>query len=754
MPLIHICGKLRSSSDSALGCGYGTFPASPNSTEWPGMMSVGPEGSRGQQEDSNFDPAAGTRNEVSGMVIGTSVQARDIKGGIHVHQPVLRLPPPNQLPPAAWLTGRAADVAAMHAGRENRVIVLTGPPGAGKTALAVNWGHAVRGDFPDGALFADLHGYAPDEPASASEMLARFLRSLGVDPRQVPSDLAELTGMYRSLMIDKRMLVVLDDALTAAQVSPLLPPSPESVAVVTSRLRLGGLAARGARVIQLDGLDAEAALELLARTMGDERVLTQPHAARELVELCAGLPLALCVSGARLAARSRWPVSEMVEAMAHERERLAALAMEDDLPVHTALNVSYRALPAESARMYRLMGLFPGTHFDSAVAAATAAVPRSAAKRLLGVLTDANLLDDAVGSQYRFHDLTRLHAREVAERVEPQSARDEAIRRMLDWFLARAAAASRTVMPYRTDVAPDIRYPPAEPARFAGPSGALGWLDRELPNVIAAARLALNERLWAVPWQLADALWPLFVYRGRHAERLELDRLGLEAARGSGDTLGQAKMLYKIGRSVMDIGQLDQAQDFFEQALNAWRGLGQRDRVAGSLRRLGFVAMARGRPDDAIGWFARALAEYQELADPRHIALTLTDLGDALTETGRTEEAVSALTEAGSLLAGSPDPYNQARVLARLGRAHERAGRLELAAGYLDRALRAMREIGSARGEGEALLSLGDLAFHAGNLDQARTRYAEAQRLLVSLGSLDEARVRMRLARFDPPEQH
>jgi tetratricopeptide (TPR) repeat protein len=715
-------------------------------------MSVGPEGPQRRREDDSRDPA-GTRNQVGGVVFGTSLQARDIKGGLHVHQPAVRLPPPNQLPPSGRLTGRAADAAAMDTARESRIILLTGPPGVGKTALAVNWGHAVRGDFPDGTLFADLHGYAPDGPASASDVLARFLRALAVDPRQVPPDLAELTGIYRSIMIDKRMLVVLDDALTAAQVLPLLSSSPESVAVVTSRLRLGGLAARGARVIQLGRLNPEAALELLARTMGEERILAQPHAARELVELCARLPLAICVAGARLAARSRWPVSEMVDAMAHERERLAALTMEDDLPVHSALRVSYIALPVDAARMYRLMGLFPGTHFDSAVAAATAAVPRARARHLLGMLTDANLLDDAAGGQYRFHDLTRLHARETAEREESSSARAEAIRRMLDWLLTATADACRTVLPYRSDVAPDCRFPPAEPVRFAGPSGALDWLDRELPNVIAAARLAVSERLWLVPRQLADAMWPLFVYRGRYAERLELDRLGLDAAREDDDAVGVAKMLYKLGRSVMDIGRLDQAQDYFEQALGAWRELGQRDRAAGSLRRLGFVAMARTRTDDAIGWFTQALGEYRELSDARHIALTLTDLGDALTEAGRADEAIDALGEAGSLLVNSADPYNQARVTVRLGRAHERAGRLDTAAGQLDQALRAMREIGSVRGEAEALLSLGDLAFQAGNRDEARIRYAAAQQLMISLGALDEALVRIRLARLDPPGQ-
>jgi tetratricopeptide (TPR) repeat protein len=721
------------------------------------MLSGEPRGPDDQGREEGFDVSGETWNDVGGMVYGPSIQARDIRGDVHVHQttPAPRpnlLPPPSQLPPPTPLTGRDVDLRAMDVARPSRVILITGQPGVGKTALAIGWAHTVRAEFPDGVLYADLRGHAADGPAGASEVLGRFLRALGIDTRQVPADLPELAGLYRTLVSDKQMLVVLDDALTSAQVIPLLPANPASVSIVTSRQRLSGLAARGARVIQVGGLDADAALELLGRTIGDERARAEPHATRELVELCARVPLALCIAGARLAARSRWPVSEMVAAMAHERERLAALSMEDSMAVRGALDISYRALPAGGARMYRLMSLFPGTHFDSRFAAATATLPRTEAKRLLGVVTDANLLDDVADGQYRFHDLTRLHAREMAEQEEPAAAREDAIRRMLDWFLAAAGGASLAVTPYRDgELTLDISCPPAEPLRFASSGEALEWLDRELPNVLAAARLAASRRQWNATWQLADAMWPVFLYRGHNAERLEFDRLGLDGAVESGDAMGEAKMLYKIGGSLTSVGRLDEAEAHLVRALSAWQRLGQRDRVAGSLRRLGFVAMARRRPDDAVAWFSRALSGYQELADTRHIALTRIDLGDAFIETGRTAEAIASLEEADSLLADARDPNNQARVLTRLGRAHERSGRLDAAAGYLNQALRAARGIGFARGEAEILVSLGDLALHKKDFEEARDRYGQAQRLLISVGSPEEARVRDRLARLDQP---
>jgi tetratricopeptide (TPR) repeat protein len=701
---------------------------------------------------------ARTRNELGGTVYGPSIMARDIRGDVHVHNLTPPAPPPPGLPPSqlpqpVQLTGRTRDLEKMATARASRVIVVTGQPGVGKTSLAIQWGHQVRGDFPDGVLYADLHGYAPDGPASPAEELARFLRALGVGPQHVPADLAELTAMYRSLTVDRRMLVVLDDALTAAQVIPLLPPSPASVAVVTSRSRLGGLVARGARVIQLDRLDDDAALELLARTLGDDRVLAEPYAARELVELCARVPLALCVAGARLAARARWPISELVHALTHERRRLAALALEDDdMAVRPALDVSYQALAPGAARMYRVMGLFTGVRFDSGIAACAATVAPAEAKRLLSVLTNANLLDDAANGQYQFHDLTKVHARELAEQHESEADRAVIVRRMLDWFLASAGAASDVVTPYRSDLNLQLRYAPGEPARFAGPGAALDWLDRELPNVMAAARLAVSQGHHTAAWQISDAMWPLFLYRGHYTERLELDELALTAARAAGDAAGEAKMLNRLGLAVMDLGQPERAQDYYGQALAIWERLGDANRIAGGLRRLGLAAAAGDRPADAIELFARALDGYTRLGATRQAALTLSDLGDMLARAGRLAEAIARLTEAGDLLATEVDPYNQARTLYRLGEVHEQAGDLDAAAGYLQRALYSMRDIGSLKGQADALLALGGLAVRAGRPGEARDRYADARQILISVGSPRLAEVTGILTWLDQPD--
>jgi tetratricopeptide (TPR) repeat protein len=382
----------------------------------------------------------------------------------------------------------------------------------------------------------------------------------------------------------------------------------------------------------------------------------------------------------------------MVRALTRETERLAALVLEDDMTVRSALDVSYRALYPHAAPMYRVMALFPGVRFGAGGAAAAAAVPSAEARRDLNVLTDANLLDDAPDGQYRFHDLTRLHAREMAELHEPAEEGAAIARRTLDWYLALADASRAAVLPHRHDPGLQIGYRPAEPARFAGPGTALDWLDRELPNVMALTRLAASQRHHTAAWQLSDTMRPLFLYRGHHAERLQLDELALTAAH---DATGEAKMLNRLGLAVMDLGQYERAQGCYEQAQAIWERLGDASRVIGSRRRLGMVGLARNRPADATGLLTQALDGYTQIGDTRKTALTLSDLAEALLRAGSPADAITRLLEASALLAQAPDPYNQARTLTRLGTAHEQAGDLEAARRYLRRALNAMRDISS-----------------------------------------------------------
>jgi hypothetical protein len=269
-----------------------------------------PSAERGHSEMP--DVRSGHGNEIRDGDFWSVVQARDIYGGIYIHYNEPIVPTPRQLPPPVELSGRSRDMAALDRVSAGRTVVISGPPGIGKTALAVRWGHARTEHYPDGQLFADLHGHAADGPAMPSEILGRFLRALGIRPQSVPAELAELTALYRSVTSDRRVFVVLDDAVSAAQVRPLLPASPHGLAVITSRWRLASLVAEGARNIQLGRLEPSAAFDLLSHALGDERVAAEPDAVRDLAGLCEYFPLALSVSAARLVVRPKWQISELV----------------------------------------------------------------------------------------------------------------------------------------------------------------------------------------------------------------------------------------------------------------------------------------------------------------------------------------------------------------------------------------------------------------------------------------------------------
>ena len=369
------------------------------------------------------------------------------------------VPVPAQLPPAVpAFTGRSAELASLDAlagldamvpradgagpaaTAEVAICAVSGTAGVGKTALAVHWAHRVAGRFPGGQLYVNLRGFDPGGAGlDPGQALHGFLEAFGVPPARIPEDLAAQSGLFRSLLAGKRILVLLDNARSAEQVRPLLPGSPGCLAIVTSRDKLAGLVAtEGARPLALDLLTAADARDLLARRLGADRVAAEPAAIACIIAACARLPLALTIAAARAATSPTFPLAAIA---AELREAASALdpfdAGESATDVRTVFSWSYRALSAPAARMFRLLGLHPGPDVAVTAAASLAAVPPGQARALLAELTRAHLLAEHAPGRYAFHDLLRAYASELASAQECPADRASAVHRLLDHYLHR-----------------------------------------------------------------------------------------------------------------------------------------------------------------------------------------------------------------------------------------------------------------------------------------------------------------------------
>ncbi|MDG9716410.1 tetratricopeptide repeat protein [Streptomyces sp. DH24] len=700
-----------------------------------------------------------SHNELSGTVHGPAIQAGTVYGGIRIGvEAGSARQTPWQLPATVRVVDRARELAALErhrAGAERAgrpaLAALSGLGGVGKTAVALKWLHALRPRFPGGQLYADLGDQSPAGPASPPEVLARFLRALGVPAPQVPATLAERVALYRSLTADRPLVVLLDDAVSAAQVRPLLPAG-GSVTAVTSRRRMPGLTVDGCYPVHLEPLDHEAAVELLADTLSDGRVAAQPDDARALVELCAGLPLAVRVAGARLAARPERRITTMVRALAEEHDRLEALAIDGDHSVRAALDLSYEALPAPAARLYRLLGLHPGPEFGGPVAAALLGSEGNA-ERLLETLHDASLLFAAGEERHRFHDLVRLHAVAKADEDEPPQERARALRRMADHYLAGATRAEEIIDPQHRTMARDYAAEPVVAADVGDDAeAALNWLERELPNLMAVIRRARAEGFPTVGWQLADALWPLFLRRKFYDDWRAAHEEGLAAAGELGDVAAECRMLTSGGVGELGAGTHDRALRMFERAARLFLDSGDRLGRARTLNYRGLALQRLGRLDEAADLFGRAATELPACGDERAGGLARLNLADVALAAGRAAEAVDQAAAARRTLHDAGDTYNTARAALALGRAHLALDRLDEAEELLSSALATLRAMAANYEAARALGSLAEVAERRGRQRLALDRCREALDLYSSVGRSrsDEAEAaRQRLTRLD-----
>jgi DNA-binding SARP family transcriptional activator len=705
--------------------------------------------------------------------------------------PVSLQPPRPRVPsllPAdiADFTGRAGLVEQIgrhltewEAGRRAApVMVLTGPGGAGKTSLAVRVAHEVAGHFADGQLFADLHAGA-GSPVGAGRVLERFLRALGVPGPQVPEDLDERAEVYRDLVANRKLLLVLDDAAGESQVLPLLPGTPPAAVLITSRHRLSGLA--GAAHVEVSVLEAETSLALLGKIAGPSRVQAEPSAAAAVAGHCGHLPLALRVAGARLAERPHWDIQQLADRLADETRRLDELR-HGDLAVRASISLTYEGASEQARRLLRRLAMLDAPAFSGWVAAALLGQPWADAEDALDQLVSARLVETAgtgtgVHSQYRLHDLIRVYGRERLLSDDPPAEQDAALERALGAMLCLAAEANRLcTFGDQVQISSNAtRWPLADQLTARLLADPLAWFERERVALVSGVRQAARAGLTDACWSLASATAVLFKSRAYFDDSREIHEIALQAATRAGHVRGQAGILssrgslltaqqeYALARADLvaaaqlfhdsdddhglasvdaDIafldrltGRLEEAAQRGERALAVLRRTGDTKGAAFVLQNLAAVRLQLGELGPATDYLSEALRLAQAAGDSRTEAVVLTRLGEAYLQRRQPDRALETFERALTKVRDVKDPIGEAHLLQSVGVAKTRLGEFGDAHAALQRALELATALDERLAAARALLGLGELALSRGDHGQAVVLAGQAADAFGKLGA-------------------
>lgn len=617
------------------------------------------------------------------------------------------------------------------------VTVITGTAGVGKTSLALHWAHRVRDRFPDGQLYVNLRGYDPGSPATPEEVLDRFLRDLGVPASVIPVRLDDRASLYRSLLADRRMLVILDNAATIGQVRPLLPGTAGSPVLVTSRSRLSGLVTRhGAARVGVDTLHEDDAVALLRSVTARYRVGDQRHELVELARLCARLPLALRIAAERAASRPMMRLSELIADLRDESGLWDALTAEDDDTdaVRTVFAWSYRALPEPAARLFRLLGLHPGTDFSLPAATAVAGTDIRTVRRDLDVLVGAHLLEQPAPGRYQFHDLLRAYAYDQVRSLESADARGEALRRIIGWYLHTADAAQSHIVPFD-------RYHLARPVpedvhllTFDSYASALRWYQTEAANLVGATRAAAQAELHTLAWQLAAVLRALYIHQNAFDDWLTTSRIGADSATRAGDRVGQAEAWESVGKAYFQARRLDEAETSHRTALQIRREIGDRFGEAKSTNALGLIGLRRRRLEDARSFFDQSREIFQDLGERRWEALMQSNLAETLCELQQPRAAADILRETLAVFRDIGDRFGEGNALFLTSWAYRGLGDLDGARAAIDQALVIAEEDENQVWQAHWLVELGHVQRTAGQPADALISYQRAASIQRQLG--------------------
>ena len=635
-----------------------------------------------------------------------------------------------QLPPVAdSFTGRDAELATLIGVLDPReamvVAMITGPPGIGKTALAVKAGHSAldRRWFAGAALFVDLHGFdeVPVDPAQALDAL---LRALGVPGERIPPSLATREALYRSEMakIGDPVLVIADNASAVSQVQPLLTGIKQHKVVVTSRRTLVGL---DARLINVPNLDVVAGVKLLKAVMrlaqpDDPRITGEPQAAQRLAEACGGFPLALQIVAGQLKAHPKLTVAQLADELSDKKERLQALRDDDgSRSVAAAFQLSYGKLDETAQRSFRMLSVNPGPDLSTEAVTVLMALPLPRVRTSLRRLESEHLIEAAPGPQdrWRMYDPLRLFAQQQSDRHADSDAPERARERLFGYYLAEASTAGKHLQALPGKVAR---------AELANPDAALVWLDAERPNLVAAVNMAAQVGLNQVASGLPLALGHYFYRQRRFDDWLDTLRVGRTAASQIHDREREGNSLVQLGWVLTERRKFKEAIDACHDAVKIFVETGDQRGKAGALTNRGHALRGQDRFEQGINAYQAAASIYTETGDELGLGIVRTNLGLALAHLRRLEEAITAHQEAVDIFQHIEDRREEAAALTNLGHTQRDAGRSEQAIRTCQKAVETYQDIGDPHGPGTALDELGMALQEAGCLEEAIARHEEA----------------------------
>ena len=693
-------------------------------------LSVFADGKRLLADELGLDPGQELR------ALHASVLAGDIPAPVDAPAEVKRLAP-RELPanPAVFVNRdrereMLLDLLAL-AAADPVVGAVHGPGGRGKSALVLRVAHLAADLFPDGQLYVDLQGSTPGrDPVEAVQVLQHFLRALGAPPLAIPSEADEAAALYRSMLAGRRVLVVLDNAIDASQVIPLLPAGPGSAMLVTSRRMLATL---DGLHLALDPLPEHEAVALLSAVTG--LVTDEPSrlAAAEVARSCGYLPLALRIAAARLRSRPDWTLASLATRLDDERHRLDELRF-DDLAVRSSVQLSYEELTRDgsargrvAAHSFRLLGLLTLPTLRLPVAAALLGLDPIEAERAIDPLVDAGLVDVGAPGEYRMHDLLRLFAIEQAERDETAEDRSAAVTRALTHYDRTLRAVQSTLRPL------DVPRPDGSPEHPAGIGECLAWMAAETPNLlVAATQAAARPDGGVLALRIARMLQEHLWKQDLHAEIAQTGRIAVAVAQTVLDPATERLALVVRAFADQVAGRYGPARERYERALDlAGDDHLARARVLVSLG--GLLTNYMGLAEEAVPHLDRALAILDEHGEPGAGVGTLHVLARAHHLAGRDTTAVSLASHALDLARENRAPHSIAICVADLGLLHGHLGDLDRALLLLDECMARAREVGNREDEWTTLLSRSEIHLRQGNpaaaLEDARASLAMTSEL-------------------------